>query len=185
MAERNLGGMQSQEKQGADIEKTKPDKNEHWQKLQAHFLQMRDVKIQDLFAQDPERFQKFSLRANDILLDYSKNILVEETVRLLLSLAREMDLQGAIESMFSEKPSTRPKTGPSFHRAQESVRQPRVRERCRCHAGHPKGPRENGGFFGPGPLRTLERAYRQADRRHRQHRNRGARTWAPPWFARP
>ena len=83
------------------MKKQNPTKTNHWQKLRTHFLQMRDVKIQDLFAQDPERFHKFSLRANDILLDYSKNILVEETVRLLLSLAREMDLQGAIESMFS------------------------------------------------------------------------------------
>ena len=83
------------------MKKQNPTKTNHWQKLQKHFRRMRDVKIQDLFAKDPERFRKFSLRVNEILLDYSKNIIVEETVQLLLSFAREMDLRGAIDSMFT------------------------------------------------------------------------------------
>ena len=57
--------------------------------------------MRDLFARDPQRFQRFSLTFADILLDYSKNRITEETVRLLISLAREADLEGWRELMFS------------------------------------------------------------------------------------
>ncbi|HEY6975208.1 MAG TPA: glucose-6-phosphate isomerase, partial [Chitinophagaceae bacterium] len=53
-----------------------------------------------LFENDPERFQKFSLRFNDILFDYSKNIITAKTMQLLLLLAEECDVKAAIEAMF-------------------------------------------------------------------------------------
>jgi glucose-6-phosphate isomerase len=57
--------------------------------------------MRDLFAQDPERFIKFSIRFRDILVDFSKNRITEETLNLLLSLAEEIDLRDAIERMFT------------------------------------------------------------------------------------
>jgi len=72
-----------------------------WQALVAHRTAMNDVHMRDLFAQDPQRFDRFSLRFQDILFDYSKNRMTDETMRLLLDLAQHADLHGAIEAMFS------------------------------------------------------------------------------------
>jgi glucose-6-phosphate isomerase len=55
----------------------------------------------DLFHQDPERFSRFSAAFEDMLVDYSKNIITKETMRLLLGLARECKLKEAIEGMFA------------------------------------------------------------------------------------
>jgi len=57
--------------------------------------------MKDLFSQDLRRFQTFSLRFNDILVDFSKNIITEETLGLLMALARRMNLSDAIDKMFS------------------------------------------------------------------------------------
>ena len=57
--------------------------------------------MRDLFTQDPARFQKFSLRLNDSVVDYSKNRITEETMGLLIELAQEVDLTDAIEKMFT------------------------------------------------------------------------------------
>lgn len=72
-----------------------------WQALAEHQQQMRDVHMRDLFAADPQRFDKFSLTLGDLLFDYSKNRITEETMSLLFDLARQVDLPAAIEAMFS------------------------------------------------------------------------------------
>ncbi len=72
-----------------------------WQALYKHYLCMKNVKMRDLFKADPHRFDKFSLRFNDILFDYSKNRITEETMALLLDLARHADVAGNIEAMFT------------------------------------------------------------------------------------
>jgi len=72
-----------------------------WKKLAAHAEEMKKVHMRDLFADDPQRFDKFSLHFGDTLVDYSKNILTEETQSLLLELARERDVQGWTDRMFS------------------------------------------------------------------------------------
>jgi glucose-6-phosphate isomerase len=72
-----------------------------WQALQKHQREMAEVRMRDLFAQDPQRFESFSLRAGDILFDYSKNRVTHETMRLLLDLARQANLAGKIEAMFT------------------------------------------------------------------------------------
>ncbi len=73
-----------------------------WQALDAHQKEIAGVHMRDLFAQDPQRFERFSLRhAGDILFDYSKNRITEETMALLLDLARQADVAGKIEAMFS------------------------------------------------------------------------------------
>ncbi len=72
-----------------------------WQALQAHYQAMRDVHMRDLFAADPHRFDRFSLRFEDILLDYSKNRITQETMDLLVELAHQAGLEQAIGAMFS------------------------------------------------------------------------------------
>jgi len=72
-----------------------------WKALSEHWQGVRDVHMRDLFDSDPLRFEKFSLKFNDILLDFSKNRITEETVSLLAELARESDLEEWIEKMFS------------------------------------------------------------------------------------
>jgi glucose-6-phosphate isomerase len=72
-----------------------------WKALTAHYQEISDIHMRDMFLQDPARFSKFSLRFKDILLDYSKNRVNQETMRLLFELAREVDLKAAIERMFA------------------------------------------------------------------------------------
>ncbi len=72
-----------------------------WQALTKHHGEIAAVQMRDLFARDPQRFARFSLRHGDILFDYSKNRITEETMSLLLDLARQADLAGKIAAMFS------------------------------------------------------------------------------------
>ena len=72
-----------------------------WLALQAHQQTIAETHMRDLFAADPKRFEKFSILFNDILFDFSKHRVTEETLRLLLNLAREMDVKGWAEKMFS------------------------------------------------------------------------------------
>ena len=72
-----------------------------WKALEIHQREMANVHMRDLFAQDPQRFHKFSLPCQDLLLDYSKNRITEKTMQLLRDLARQADLKGWTEKMFS------------------------------------------------------------------------------------
>ncbi|MFT3681545.1 MAG: glucose-6-phosphate isomerase [Ferruginibacter sp.] len=81
--------------------KVDPTTTAAWQLLQQHYAEMKQVHMKDLFAEDQNRFDKFSLQQGDILFDYSKNIITEETVKLLLQLANECKLADAIQAMFA------------------------------------------------------------------------------------
>jgi len=78
-----------------------PTETASWQSLTAHLLTMQATHMRDLFNEDPQRFEKFKITFNDILVDYSKNIITEETMNLLLDLAHEVQLTDAIASMFN------------------------------------------------------------------------------------
>ncbi|MBP4033320.1 glucose-6-phosphate isomerase [Aeromonas sp. PrichA-15] len=79
-----------------------PTRTQAWQALEAHFAANKEMRLKDLFAQDPKRFDKFSLTfGGDILVDYSKNLITEETLKLLVNLAGETDLRSAIDAMFN------------------------------------------------------------------------------------
>ncbi len=69
--------------------------------LIAHRNGMANVHMRDLFAADPDRFDRFSLRLGDLLVDYSKNRITEKTLDLLVRLAGEAGLRGWIDAMFS------------------------------------------------------------------------------------
>jgi glucose-6-phosphate isomerase len=72
-----------------------------WQALAAHQQTMAEVQMRELFAQDPARFEQFSLKFEDILFDYSKNRITAETMALLVDLARRANLSEHIAAMFS------------------------------------------------------------------------------------
>jgi len=69
--------------------------------LQAHHAQMAALHMRDLFAADPARFERFSLQVGELLLDYSKNRITDETMALLVRLAGEADVAGWRERMFN------------------------------------------------------------------------------------
>ena len=72
-----------------------------WRALDSHFPRVASAHMRDLFADDPDRFGRFSLRACGILLDYSKNRVTAETMRLLRGLARESGVMERANAMFS------------------------------------------------------------------------------------
>jgi len=86
------------------LKKIDPTKTKAWRNLNDHFKKIRNLHMKDLFAADPRRFEEFSLRFQDILVDYSKNRITPETMRLLFSLAEEVDLRDAVEKMFTGEP---------------------------------------------------------------------------------
>jgi glucose-6-phosphate isomerase len=72
-----------------------------WQALRDHYRTAAGFSLRELFEQDPARFDKFSLRRGDMLLDYSKHLITDETLRLLAELARQRELPAWIERMFT------------------------------------------------------------------------------------
>lgn len=83
------------------LQRVDPTKTRAWEELGFHFEAMRDVHMRDLFAQDPERFKRFSLSFEEMLLDYSKNRITAEILDLLVKLARETGVPEAVEAMFT------------------------------------------------------------------------------------
>ena len=77
-----------------------PTKTIAWQQLTDHFNEIKDVKIQDLYK-DEARKNDFSLRLNDLSVDFSKNRITSKTLNLLVDLAKEVGLKEAIESQFN------------------------------------------------------------------------------------
>lgn len=79
-----------------------PTQTQAWKELIAHFEEVQDQQLTNLFAQDSERFAKFSATfGSEILLDYSKNLITQETLDKLFALAKETNLASAITAMFS------------------------------------------------------------------------------------
>jgi glucose-6-phosphate isomerase len=74
-----------------------------WRALASHRKTWRDRRLRDLFAADPQRFARFSTEACGLLLDYSKNLVVPETLDLLLALARERELAAQIADLLAGK----------------------------------------------------------------------------------
>lgn len=81
--------------------KINPTTTPSWQALQQHKNLFENVQMKDLFFNDADRFDKFSIKMDDILFDYSKNIITENTVEILLELANDCKLKDAMEAMFT------------------------------------------------------------------------------------
>jgi len=72
-----------------------------WQELVRHQQEINELHVRDLFAQDPQRFEIFSLRLGDLLFDFSKNRITQKSIQLLVDLARQANLDQRIAAMFS------------------------------------------------------------------------------------
>jgi glucose-6-phosphate isomerase len=95
----------------------RPGKTRAWEELADHFQQIKNVHMKDLFAKDPQRFDKFSVRMGNILVDYSKNRINERTIQLLTDLANEAGLKDAIDKMFSGDCINETENRPVLHTA--------------------------------------------------------------------
>jgi glucose-6-phosphate isomerase len=71
-----------------------------WKALEAHYQNVRELHLRKLFTDDPKRSDRFSIEAVGLYLDYSKNRITDETLKFLLQLAEECDLQTRIDAMF-------------------------------------------------------------------------------------
>src|SRR5215471_8222467 len=75
-------------------------KSPAWSALRAHYEKIKDIHLRQLFAQDANRGARFTAEGADGVLDFSKNRITDETVRLLMQLARERGVEERRESMF-------------------------------------------------------------------------------------
>ena len=82
---------------------TKLTEGSAWRALEQHYQSVGTTHMRDLFAQEPNRFNIFSRRLKDILVDFSKHRITDETFGLLLDLAREADLEGWRDKMFASR----------------------------------------------------------------------------------
>jgi glucose-6-phosphate isomerase len=95
--------------------KINPTGTDAWKALQQHHDSIKAVHLRELFKTDPERFKRFSLQQGDILFDYSKNIISEETLQLLLKLAGDCQLETAVKAMFSGEKINETENRPVLH----------------------------------------------------------------------
>jgi glucose-6-phosphate isomerase len=72
-----------------------------WNALEAHYREVRNLHLRQLFADDPKRGERLTCEAAGLYLDYSKNRIIDETLKLLLQLAEESGLRARIDAMFA------------------------------------------------------------------------------------
>jgi len=82
------------------LKNTNPTKTKSWQLLKTHFNEMQDFKLKKAF-QEKNRKEQFSFKLNDFNIDFSKNLITQKTIDLLVNLANETDLNNAINKQFS------------------------------------------------------------------------------------
>jgi glucose-6-phosphate isomerase len=92
-----------------------PTETSAWRRLEVQFLSLQATSMRELFAEDPDRFEKMHLNFEDILVDFSKNLIINETIKDLASLASEVNLKDAINAMFSGEKINRTENRPVLH----------------------------------------------------------------------
>ncbi len=94
---------------------------DEWSSLREHQIETASLSLREAFASDPDRFQHFSLEAAGLFLDYSKNLVTQETLGLLLKLARAADLEGAVTRLFNGGLINNTEHRPAMHMALRSA----------------------------------------------------------------
>ncbi len=79
---------------------TNPTSTTSWKKLQQHYTEMKNISMSEMFSNDKSRAEKFNIQWNDFLVDYSKNLINENTFNLLQNLTEDVNLKHAITSYF-------------------------------------------------------------------------------------
>jgi len=85
------------------LQSKNPIETEAWSNLNAHFQEMESIQMKSLFERNQNRFSQFSIRHGDILVDYSKNRINQKTLKLLINLAEELELEKGIYALFTGK----------------------------------------------------------------------------------
>src|SRR5450759_2882064 len=93
-----------------------------YQALQAHYQQIHQRHLRDLFAEDPGRGERMRAEAAGLYLDYAKNRITGETLRLLVALAAECGLRALIDAMFRRDRTNPPEKRPVLHTALRAPR---------------------------------------------------------------
>ena len=106
-----------------------------WAALRAHHATIRDVHLRALFADDPKRGERLTAEAAGLYLDYSKNRLTDETLRLLLALAEESNVRGRIDAMFRGERINTTENRPVLHVALRAPRSAGIVERAGSRSG--------------------------------------------------
>lgn len=88
-----------------------------WQALDRHKADTESLSLQQLFAEDEQRFEHLSFSFNDLLYDFSKNLLTRKTLELLVELARHAGLQQRVEALFNGEPVNSSENRPALHTA--------------------------------------------------------------------
>src|SRR5882757_539105 len=83
------------------MKKSTPTKRNAWKSLESHYKKIKGLHLRKLFSDDPKRGQRLTLDAVGLFLDYSKNRITDETLKLLIQLAQESGLRARIDAMFS------------------------------------------------------------------------------------
>ena len=134
-----------------------------WKALGAHYQNIRDLHLRKLFADDPKRGERMTAEALGLYLDYSKNRITDETLKLLLQLAEESGLRERIDAMFRGEKINITEDRAVLHVALRAPRDASI-----VVDGEnvvPRGPRcarQNGRLLQPRPERHVEGSHRQA-----------------------
>ena len=122
-------------------------KGQAWKNLATHFRKVRDLHLRQLFAEDPKRGKRMTAEAVGIFFDYSKNRITDETLQLLIQLAKESGLRKKSTLCFAVTRSTSQKTAQSCIQPCEPLAKgPSCwmgKMSCRCA----RNPRQDGGFL--------------------------------------
>src|SRR5680860_1373771 len=98
-----------------------PTKTKAWEKLNKHFEEVKDLEMKRLFVENPARANEFTLQWEDFYLDLSKNRITEETQKILIELAEECGLSGAIQSYYKGEAINQTENRPVLHTALRTV----------------------------------------------------------------
>jgi glucose-6-phosphate isomerase len=99
-----------------------PDNHSAWSALEAHYATIKNTHLRELFAKDPDRGERLNAEGVGVFLDYSKNRVTDETMKLLLSLAEKSDLRGRIDAMFRGDKINVSENRPALHVALRAPR---------------------------------------------------------------
>ncbi len=102
------------------------NRSPEWKALEEHFLQVKNLHLRELFAEDPGRARRFSLSAGDLFLDYSKNLVTARTLDLLLALAERAGLPAEIAEMFAGEKINRTENRAVLHTALRAPKGDRI-----------------------------------------------------------
>ena len=144
-----------------------------WQALERHYEQIKDTQLRELFAGDAQRGEKLTAEGAGLFLDYSKNRVSDETLLLLLQLARETGVEQKRDAMFAGEKINVTEGRAVLHTALRvpkggSVMVDGVNVVPEVH----RGARQDGGLRRADSRRKLAGLYRQTHQKYRQHRHR-------------